>query len=245
MELVSIVMPVYNCSDYIKDTINSVIEQTYTNWELIMVDDCSIDNTFDIIESFLSAKIKYFKLEVNSGAAVARNEAIKNSNGKYIAFLDSDDLWDRFKLEKQIKFMEENNYSFTSTLYQRIDESSNKLKWVCKHIKKRNYNKLLKRCPGNSTVIYNQEILGKTYIQNIRKRNDYVMWLAVIKKSIYIYELDEVLAYYRIRDNSLSNKKSSLVKYQWNVYREIEKLSLIKSVYILSIHIFRGIFKIK
>lgn len=244
MDLVSVVMPVYNCEDFLDETIKSVLKQSYTNWELIIVDDGSTDNSEMIIKSYLSEKIKYFKLDENSGAALARNKAIEEASGTYIAFLDSDDLWHRYKLEKQINFMIKNNYLFTSTLYKRINEYNNKLTWVVKHFRKRDYNLLLQRCPGNSTVIYNCKVLGKTYIPNIRKRNDYVMWLSIIKKSVFIYELDEVLCYYRIRNNSLSKNKIKLVKYQWFVYRDIEKLPLFKSIYILGIHIVRGVFKL-
>lgn len=245
MDLVSVIIPVYNCGDYIKETIDSVLNQTYSNFEVIIVDDCSTDNTSSVIKSFNSNKIKYFRLDINSGAAIARNNAIHYSTGTYLAFLDADDLWDKYKLEKQINFMINNNYTFTSTLYQRIDSNSKKINWISKHFFKRDYELLLKRCPGNSTVIYNCSKLGKIYIPNVRKRNDYVMWLSLIKKSNYMYELDEVLSFYRIRNDSLSNKKSELVKYQWHVYREIEKLSFFKSIYILSIYIVRGLLRIK
>ncbi len=245
MKLVSIIMPVYNCGAYINETINCVLNQTYSNWELIIVDDCSTDDTKSIIDNYINEKIKYYKLDYNQGAAHARNIAIEHASGNYIAFLDGDDLWDEHKLEKQINFMITNNYSFTSTLYSRIDENGNYKKWISKYVKRRDYNLLLKRCPGNSTIIYNKDILGKTYIPHIRKRNDYVMWLSIIKKSIYIYELEEVLSFYRIRKNSLSSKKTELVKYQWFVYRKLEKLSFIKSSYLLSLHIIRGVFKIK
>ncbi|MFI3252356.1 MAG: glycosyltransferase family 2 protein [bacterium] len=243
--LVSIIMPVYNCEDYILETINSILNQSYTNWELIIINDHSTDNTEQIIKQINNDKIQYYKLEQNSGTAIARNKAISLSKGKFIAFLDADDLWLEDKLMKQISFMIKNDYHFTSTLYQRMDENGEKLNWISKHFKVRDYNLLLKRCPGNSTVIYNQEVLGKTYIENIKKRNDYVMWLKIIKKSRNIYELNEVLSFYRIRNDSLSNNKSKLIKYQWQAYRQIEKLSFLKSLYILAIHIFRGIFKIK
>lgn len=245
MYLVSIIIPVYNCEKYLSETIDSVIYQTYTNWELIIIDDCSTDKSSYIINKYNNPKIRYIKLEQNSGAAIARNKGVEEAKGVYIAFLDGDDLWHKFKLEKQINFMVKNNYLFSSTIYQRIDENSSIINWVSKHFKKRDYNLLLRRCPGNSTVIYNCKILGKTYIPNIRKRNDYVMWLSIIKRSVYIYEMNEVLSYYRIRDDSLSNNKMRLIKYQWNVYRKIEKLSLCNSLYLLGLHSFRGILKIK
>lgn len=245
MNLISIITPTYNSSRFIEETIKSVLKQSYSNWEMIIVDDNSTDDTFEIVSKYLSNKIKYFKLGANSGAAITRNYAIKIASGNYLAFLDSDDLWDEFKLEKQLDFMIKNNYHFTSTRFQRINENSEKINWYSKYIKIRDYNKLLKRCPGNSTIMYNCDVLGKTYIEDIKKRNDYVMWLSVIKKSKYIYELAEILTSYRIRGTSLSNNKYKLVKYQWFVYRKIERLPLIRSIYILSIHIIRGILKLK
>lgn len=232
--LVSIVMPTYNCAKYIEESVVSVIKQTYTNWELIIIDDCSTDNTEDIVKSYCEKdnRIKYFRLDVNSGAAIARNEGIKCAKGRYIAFLDSDDLWMEKKLEKQISFMEKNKYNFTCTDYMQIDEKGQENGVIIKCKKKVDYNGVLLNCPiGNSTVIYNAEKLGKFEIPNIKKRNDDALWLQILKKEKYAYGLNEVLMKYRIRKNSISSDKIDLIKYHWKLYREIEKLSISRSLF--------------
>lgn len=229
-ELVSIIMPAYNCEKFIGKSIQSVISQTYKNIELLIVDDCSTDKTADIILGFQKKYdfIKYFKLEKNSGAACARNQAIEMARGVYLAFLDSDDIWLPNKLEHQIKFMEDNNYYFTCTNYGKIDEFDNQKDINISCLEKYDYDIFLKNCPGNSTIIYNAKILGKFYAANIKRRNDFVMWLQVIKEANFAYGLNEILGYHRERDDSISINKKDLVKYQWIVYRKIEKLSLFK-----------------
>lgn len=235
-ELVSIIMPAYNCSDFIGATINSVLTQTYNNYEIIIVDDCSTDDTSRIVLEYSKKddRVKYHKLKENSGAAFARNTAVELAKGKYIAFLDSDDLWKPNKLEKQIEFMSVNEYSFTCSSYSKIDEKGNEIDKFIKANKRYDYYQILTNNPGNSTVIYNSYELGKIYIPNIRKRNDYVMWLSVIKKSKYLYGLEESLSYHRVRKGSLSYKKIDLIKYHWKVYREIEDLSFFYSTYLIA-----------
>mgnify|MGYP004491871841 CR=1 FL=1 len=232
-ELVSIIMPTYNCGEFIERTINSIIDQTYTKWELIIVDDCSKDNTQQVLQKYkLDKRINYIKLAKNSGAAVARTEAIKRAKGNYIAFLDSDDIWYPEKLTKQLKFMQTNNYDFTCTAYEQIDENDKSLNKIIKTKKRADYNRILLDCPvGNSTVMYNVDKLGKFEVPNIRKRNDDALWLQIIKKAKYIYGYNEVLMKYRIRRNSISRNKLSLIKYHWQLYREIEHLSVIRSIF--------------
>lgn len=231
-KLVSIIMPTYNCAKFIGKTIESVIAQTYENWELIIVDDCSKDNTEEVVSKYKDNRIKYHRLENNSGAAVARTEAMKKARGSYMSFLDSDDLWKKDKLEKQLEFMNKNNYNFTCTEYEQIDEEGNKLNKVIKVKKRADYNRILLDCPvGNSTVMYNVEKLGKFEVPNIRKRNDDALWLQILKKEKYIYGMPDILMEYRIRSNSISSNKLSLVKYHWQLYREIEHLSVFRSVF--------------
>lgn len=231
-ELVSIIMPTYNCAKFIGETIKSVIAQTYSNFELIIVDDCSKDNTKDVVNSFDDERIKYHRLEKNSGAAVARTTAMNMAKGKYMAFLDSDDLWMENKLEHQLKFMKDNNYNITCTAYEQVNENGESLNRFIKTKKKVDYNRILLDCPvGNSTVMYNVEALGKFEVPNIRKRNDDALWLQMLKKEKYIYGMDEVLAKYRIRSNSISSNKLSLIKYHWQLYRDIEHLSVVRSVF--------------
>ncbi len=233
-KLVSIIMPTYNCGKFIQETIESVIAQTYKNWELIIVDDCSKDNTKEIVEKLIKtdSRICYYKLEKNQGAAIARTKSMEMAKGKYMAFLDSDDLWKEDKLEKQLKFMEENNYNFTCTSYEQIDEDGKELDKVINPKQKADYNRILLDCPvGNSTVMYNVEKLGKFKVPNIRKRNDDALWLQILKKEKYIYGMNEVLMQYRIRQNSISSNKLDLVKYHWELYRKVEHLSVSRSIF--------------
>jgi glycosyltransferase involved in cell wall biosynthesis len=246
-ELVSIIMPAYNCGEFIGTTLDSVINQSYKNLEVIVVDDCSTDNTADVVREYITkdSRIKYHKLEKNSGAAVARNKAVDLATGKYMAFLDSDDVWFPEKLTKQIGFMEENNYGFTCTSYTKIDEQGEYLNRTIVAQSRRDYNGVLKTCPGNSTVIYNAEKLGKFKIPDIKKRNDYVMWLQLIKKEKYLYGIEEPLGSHRIRTEGISSDKKSLVGYHWKVYREIENLSLLKSSYLIVYWVLATMFKLR
>ncbi len=243
--LVSIIMPVYNSEKYIGRTLESVISQSFNDWEIIIVDDCSTDNSANIIKSYMNEdkRIKYYKLKINSGAAISRNTAIKNAIGKYIAFLDSDDIWHPEKLSKQIEIMEKNDYNFTCTDYNKIDDNDLDLNKTIKADLRADYNRILKSCPGNSTVVYNSHAIGKFYIPNIRKRNDYVMWLQVLKVEKYLYGINQTLTSHRLRENSISSNKKSLVKYHWNIYRNIEKLSIRKSIYLIVYWIIKSILK--
>lgn len=247
-ELISIITPTYNCERFIGETIESVLKQSYKNWEMIIVDDCSTDNTYDVVRKYADndSRIKYYLLEENSGAAVARTKAMQLATGDYIAFLDSDDLWISNKLECQLKFMKENNYNFTCTEYEQIDENGKSLNKIIKVKNKTNYNGVLLNCPvGNSTVMYNVSKMGKFQVPNIRKRNDDALWLQMLKKEKYIYGIKEVLMKYRIRENSISSNKVDLVKYHWYLYRNIEHLSVIRSLFHIGYWGFIKIFKIK
>lgn len=244
--LVSIIMPTYNCGDFIGITIDSVLEQTYRKWEIIIVDDASSDNTLEIVKKYMKndSRIKYFRQERNLGAARARNKAIDLAAGEYIAFLDSDDLWMPKKLESQITYMKKSNHNFTCTSYTKIDENGNSLNRIVQAKVKSDYKGILKTCPGNSTVIYNAKNLGKFKIPDIKKRNDYVMWLKIIKKETCLYGLKEPLGSHRIRKGAISSKKIDLIGYHWKVYREIEKLSFLQSIYLSSYWIFKSVLKV-
>ena len=236
-ELISIITPTYNCGKFISETIKSVQLQTYQNWEMIIVDNYSKDDTEEIVLGFIKndKRIKYHKLKNNSGAAVARTTAMELAKGSYMAFLDSDDIWTEDKLEKQLSFMKKNNYAFTCTSYEQIDEAGNLLNRVVNPVEKCSYNRLLLDCPvGNSTVMYDVKKMGKFKVPNIRKRNDDALWLQMLKKEKYIYGFDSVLMKYRIRKNSISSNKLKVIKYHWILYREIEHLSIIRSLF----HIF-------
>lgn len=247
-DLISIITPTYNCGKFIEETIESVIIQTYQNWEMIIVDDCSTDNTKEIVEKYIRQdnRIKYHLLKENSGAAVARTKAMELASGSYMAFLDSDDLWTEDKLERQLSFMKNNGYYFTCTAYEQIDEAGAPLNKTIKTKNKINYNGVLLSCPvGNSTVMYAVNKLGKFVVPNIRKRNDDALWLQMLKKEKYIYGMSAVLMKYRVRSNSISSNKLDLVKYHWYLYRKIENLSVIRSVFHICCWGFLKVFKIK
>ncbi len=246
--LVSIIMPTYNCGRFIQETIESIQAQTYENWEIEIVDDCSKDDTEAIVAAMAEKdpRIHYFCLETNSGAAVARTESMRRAEGEYMAFCDSDDLWMPDKLEKQLKFMQENDYAFTCTAYEQIDEETNSLGRIIKTVKKTDYNRLLLDCPvGNSSVMYNVEKMGKFEVPNIRKRNDDALWLTMLKKEKYIWGMPDVLMRYRIRKNSISSNKFAVIKYHWILYREIEHLSVFRSLFHIGYWCFLKGFKIK
>lgn len=244
-DLVSIVMPSYNTGRFIKETIESVLAQTYPVWELIIVDDCSTDNTDDVFSQYLAdERIHYIKNDVNSGAAVSRNRALREAKGKWIAFLDSDDLWEPDKLKKQISFMKENGYYFSYTNYIEIDEESNpngKRVTGPKRITKHGmYNYCWMGC---LTVMYHAEKIGLIQIANIKKNNDYAMWLKVCKKE-NCYLLDETLARYRKRSGSISNHGyMKLIKWHYKLYREAENKNAISSFLLTGRNLFFGVLK--
>ncbi len=232
--LVSIITPTYNCAEFIGETIDSVQSQTYISWEMIIVDDCSTDNTKEIVEKYSKndKRIKYYCMISQSGAAKARTRAMQLAQGEYIAFLDSDDLWISDKLEKQLTFMKQHDVAFTCTAYEQIDEEGKLLNRIVKTVPKVNYNRVLLDCPiGNSTVMYSVKKMGKFEVPNIRKRNDDALWLQMLKKEEYIYGMRNVLMRYRIRQNSISSNKLKLIKYHWILYRDIEHLSILRSIF--------------
>jgi teichuronic acid biosynthesis glycosyltransferase TuaG len=243
---VSIITPNYNSANFIEETINSIIKQSYTNWELIITDDVSTDNSIDLIQKYVNIdnRIKLIQLKENSGAAVARNTSIEAATGKYIAFLDSDDLWTPDKLEKQIQFMNENNSSFSYSNYKLIDEEGNNLNIIKKPTSNLTYNELLKENQiGCLTAIYDQKKLGKVYMPLIRKRQDYGLWLEILKQINHAHKIDEVLAIYRVRENSISSNKVEMLKYNFQLFNKHQKLSKLKSFYYLCWNIYRKIRK--
>lgn len=240
MSLVSIITPLYNSEQYIERTIQSVLNQTYENWELLIVDDCSTDNGYKIVQELADKdnRIKLFKNEKNSGAAIARNKGIKAAQGKYIAFLDSDDQWHKDKLKIQVEFMESKNVGFTFTYYNHINEEGKTISQTINLPKKVDYKSTMKNNKiGCLTAMYNQEMFGKLYMRNLRKRQDYTLWLKILKKTKYAYCIPEDLATYTVREGSISSNKFSLVKYHWHIYKKIENQSFLKSLYYLSYYI--------
>ena len=230
--LVSIITPCFNSEKFISQSIQSVIDQTYTNWEMIIVDDFSNDKTVEIIEKFskIDNRIQLFKLDKNSGAGVARNFAIQKSSGNFIAFLDADDLWKPEKLQKQLDFMKLYDFPFTFSFYETIDEYSNLLNETITTPLKITYNQLY-YCNwiGNLTAIYSVDFFGKIEISSIKKRQDWLLYLQILKKIKTAMPLPESLAFYRVREDSISASKLKLLKYNFNVYRKFHNRNTILS----------------
>ncbi len=204
MDLVSIIMPTYNCGQYIAESIQSVLSQTYSNWELLIIDDCSTDNTRYVVSSFKDPRIHYQCNQKNSGAAISRNTALRMAKGKYIAFLDSDDLWSPNKLERQIAYMQENKYAFTYHEYSEIDENSKPIGVLIsgkKHV--RPFDMWTCCWPGCLSVMYDANVIGQIQIPDIKKNNDSAMWLQIVQKAD-CYLLPESLAKYRRRKDSIT-----------------------------------------
>lgn len=223
---VSIITPTYNCSNYVANTIQSILAQSFQNFEIIVVDDCSTDNTVDIIKSFGDERIKLFINEKNMGSAYSRNVALEHASGEYIAFLDGDDLWAPNKLEKQLNFMEKNGYSFTYTNYEEIDKNGDKLNKFLTGPKRINHCQFMKSCyVGCLTVIYKREIIPDLQIPiDIYKRNDYALWLKISEKAD-CYLLDETLASYRKNVGISSVRKTILLKYHKELFVKLYNYS--------------------
>lgn len=207
--LVSIIMPSWNTGKFITETIQSVIDQTYTNWELLIVDDCSTDNTEELVASFKDDRIKYFRNKKNNGAALTRNRALREAKGEWIAFLDSDDLWMAEKIEKQLAFMKENGYTLSFTEYEKIDEESKPLNIYVSGPEKVNKRKMYNYdYIGQLTMMYSAKKFGLIQIKDIKKNNDYAIRLQLYKKNgTCAYLLKENLAKYRVRKVSISHDK--------------------------------------
>lgn len=245
--LVSIIMPTWNCGLYICDTIKSIQKQSYQNYEILVQDDCSTDGTFEVISSYIQEdeRIKYQCNSQNSGAAVSRNNALKRAQGKWIAFLDSDDLWDPKKLEKQLTFMINNDYHFSYTGYCEINELDKETGVIIsgpKHVTKTG---MYAFCwPGCLTIMYDREYVGELQIADIKKNNDYAMWLKVIKKAD-CYLLDEVLAKYRRgRVGSVSSHGLvTMIKWHYKLFREAESMNTVSALIHTGINLFFGFYK--
>jgi len=232
--LVSIVTPVYKAEKFIEKTINSVLQQTYPNFEMILVDDCSADDSAAVIKGLMAQdeRIKYVKLEENSGAAVARNTGLEHAMGQYIAFIDSDDVWKPEKLAKQLAFMQENDYAFTYTSYEMVKESGEVIIEAVKLPKKLNYSGLLKNTAiACSTVIIDRKVIGDFRMPLVRKGQDTATWLKILRSHDYAYLLDEVLGSYRQVEGSISSNRIGALKRTWNTYYRLEKLPLPKAIY--------------
>ena len=246
-DLVSIVMPSYNCGQYVEQTIRSVQAQTYQNWEIIFVDDCSTDDTIRIVTALQETdnRIHIFQNVSNQGAAVSRNKALREAKGRWVAFLDSDDLWEPTKLEKQTKFMEDNNYKFSYTCYSEMDCDGNETGVVVSGPSKITKAGIFAFCwPGCLTVMYDANEIGLLQIEDIKKNNDYAMWLKVCQKAD-CHLLPEVLAKYRRgRNGSVSSHGISImIKWHYKLFREAERMGAIPSLWHTGINLVCGFYK--
>lgn len=245
-KLVSIITPTYNSEKYISETIKSVQNQTHQNWEMIIVDDGSSDKTSAIVESIIENdfRIKFFKLDQNSGPAIARNAGIEKALGHYMTFLDADDIWFPTFIEQSIVSINTIGIPFVFSSYKRSNEE---LEFVYSDFivpQKVTYTDILKTNSISClTAFLDISTLGKKYMPIIKKRQDMGLWLQYLKEIPYAYGIQQPQAIYRIRENSLSRKKSDLIKYQWQFYREVEKLSLFQSIYYMLHWMYRGFMK--
>ena len=244
--LVSIITPAYNAAAYIAETIESVLAQTYLNWEMLIANDCSKDNTPEIVESYAAKdkRIKLINLKQNSGAALARNTAIQNAKGRYIAFLDSDDLWKKEKLQKQIQFMQQNGYAFIYSSYEHFKGTKENIQHQVQIPKSLNYNQALK---GNQigclTVMLDRKQIANIHFTT-QKHEDYILWLNILKQGITAYGIQESFALYRTGNSkSISGNKMQSALWTWKVYRDNQKLSVLKSMYYMLFYVVSGLKK--
>lgn len=244
--LVSIITPSFNSAKFIAETIQSVQHQTHQNWEMIIVDDGSFDETEQIVRSIIEKdkRIQFYKLTQNSGPAVARNTGIEKASGKYLTFIDADDIWFPTFIENSITTIDETGIPFVFSSYKRANEQ---LEFVYSDFivpNKVSYSDILK---SNSisclTAFVEIQKLDKKYMPLIRKRQDMGLWLNYLKVVPFAHGIQETQAIYRIRENSLSRKKSDLIKYQWQFYRNVEKLNIFQSLYYMSHWMYRGFMK--
>ena len=246
-DLVSIIMPSFNCGKFVEETIRSVQEQTYQDWELIFIDDCSSDDTIKIVSLMREedSRIRLFQNKCNLGAAISRNNALREAKGRWIAFLDSDDLWEPTKLEKQVMFMKENEYKFSYTCYSEMDAEG-----VLTGVEVSGPSRITKTVmfafcwPGCLTVMYDAEAIGLLQIEDIKKNNDYAMWLKVCRKAD-CYLLPEVLAKYRRgrRGSVSSHSISTMIKWHYKLFREAEKMDIVPSLWHTGVNLVCGLYK--
>ncbi|MDO5089663.1 MAG: glycosyltransferase family 2 protein [Leptotrichiaceae bacterium] len=230
---VSVITPMYNAEKFISQTVESVLSQTYENWEMLIINDKSTDSSYEIVKKYKEKdkRIKIINAETNIGVVKGRNTLMDMADGQYIAFLDADDYWTSDKLEKQIAFMKEKDADISCTEYTRISENGKHINEI--RIKEEiSYNDLLKNnYLGCLTVMLDTEKVGKKYFKERDKNEDYVLWLEIVKEKGRIYGLKENLGFYRVLDNSRSSNKIEAAKVRWKIYRKVEKLSFLKSCY--------------
>lgn len=234
LKLVSIITPVYNAARFLEKTANSVFNQTYTNWEWILVDDCSSDNSWEIMTELQNKdeRIRIFQNGTNLKSGKTRNFAIEKAEGVFIAFLDSDDLWHSDKLSIQILFMIKNNYNFTHTSYGYVNEEGESIKSTFHVNSKVSYLDLLKRTEISClTAVYNADEIGKFYMSEHARKQDYALWLSILKSGTPSFGIDKELAYYRQVKNSATSKKYKLILKHIVFLKETQEFSTVEALY--------------
>jgi|TARA_B110001452_G_scaffold50537_1_gene38622 teichuronic acid biosynthesis glycosyltransferase TuaG len=230
--MVSIITPVYNCEEFLEECIQSVLNQTLKDWELILVDDCSTDSSSIIINKYvaLDSRIKLYSLNKNVGAGIARNKGIEISRERFIAFLDSDDYWHRNKLKLQIEYMIQENIDFSYTNFFELDKEDKVSKIILTPKSVNSFSLLFNNYIKTLTAIYDTKRIGKTYMPNYRKRQDWGLWFNLLYKTNKAYRFTEPLAYYRTSNTSLSKNKLKLVKENFNFYRFFLQKNILESL---------------
>ncbi len=244
MPLFSILMPCYNSGPFLKISIESVLNQTFTDWELLIIDDCSNDNTRYIIHQYVNQdlRIKYFRTNKPSGSPVLpRNIGIENARGSYIAFLDSDDVWLPNKLEKQLEmFIQYGDMAICFSNYEKMTEKGERNNRIVSAPAKTNYKQLLLgNVIGCLTAVYDTQKVGKVFFQD-HSHEDYILWLEILKKGYMARNTNTVEALYRVRENSVSSNKLKTLFWQWDIYRHVEKIGLFHSCYYFMNYAYRA-----
>lgn len=240
--LVSIITPVYNASFFLRQAATSVLAQTYQDWEWLLVDDCSSDNSWELMQELAKEdyRIKIFRNTSNLKSGKTRNFAIEKASGRFIAFLDSDDMWHKDKLTTQVKFMEEKKCALSHTSFGYLNEIGHKIKSTFHVSNSVNYDHLLKRTEiGCSTVMYDTSILGKRYMSSHSRRQDYALWLSILKEGVLSYGIDSELSYYRITQEALS-KKNKLILSHISFLKETQGFNTIKALYYTAFWMING-----
>lgn len=244
--MVSIIIPVYNCQEYLEECIDSVLSQTFTDWELILIDDCSKDLSQQIITKYskLDTRIKFYFFDNNVGAGIARNKGIEISKNRFVAFLDSDDYWHKKKLELQIKFMLVNKVDFSFTYFFELDKNNKLTKIITPPSRVSSFSLLFNNYIKTLTVVYDTKKIGKIYMPIYRKRQDWGLWFNILKKVDQAHCITVPLAYYRTSNNSLSKNKLQLLKENFNFYRNYFDKSVFSSFFMMILFlIFHFFFK--
>lgn len=244
--LVSVIMPCYNMERFVSHTIESVQRQSFPNWELCLVDDASTDNTVNIVNSFCAndERIRFSTKAKHTGIADTRNQCLKMAKGRFLAFLDADDLWHHDKIERQLQFMTEKNIGFSYSSYDCIDEEGNPLEKLVKSAGNLNHDAYMHNTIiGCSTVMIDKTIVGEVAVPYFRTSEDTATWLNILKKGFLAYAIEQPLTSYRIRRHSASSNKLKASADLWRVYRQQEKLSLIKAIDCFASYAFNAVKK--